>query len=58
MSKLLRTSVVALALIAGASSAMALSNEPVPDNTDEYGGYPPNSQEGTRQFWQQFEESN
>jgi hypothetical protein len=58
MSKLLRTSVVALALIAGASSAMAQSNEPVPDNNDEYGGYPPNSQEGSRQFWQQFEESN
>jgi hypothetical protein len=58
MSKLLRTSVVALALIAGASSAMAQSNEPVLDNNDEYGGYPPNSQEGSRQFWQQFEESN
>lgn len=50
MSKLLRTSIVALALVAGASSAMAAYDQ-VPDNNDQYGGYAPNSQEGARAFW-------
>jgi hypothetical protein len=53
MSKLLRTSVVALALIAGASSAMADYDQTVPDNNDQYGGYDHNSQEGARAFWDQ-----
>lgn len=53
MSKFIRTSVVALALIAGASSAMAAYDQPVPDNNDQYGGYAPNSQEGARAFWDQ-----
>lgn len=51
MSKLLRTSVVALALIAGASSAMADYDQQISDNNDQYGGYAPYSQEGTRAFW-------
>lgn len=58
MKKFLSASVVTLTLIAGASSAMAQYDEPVPDNNDEYGGYAPDSQEGARHFWQQFEESN
>ena len=52
MSKLLRTSIVALALLTGASTAMA-ANEPVRDNSDQYGGFPPNSPEGVRAFWDQ-----
>jgi hypothetical protein len=58
MSKLLRTSIVALALLAGASSAMAASDQPLPDNNDQYGGYPPNSQEGNREFWEGIEDKN
>jgi hypothetical protein len=58
MSKLLRTSVVALTLLAGASSAMAAYDQPLPDNNDQYGGFDPNSQEGIRQFWENQEDKN
>lgn len=53
MSKILRASIAAVAILAGVSaSAMAASYEPtVPDLANKYGGHAPNSQEGIRAFW-------
>jgi hypothetical protein len=51
MSNLLRTSVLALTLLAGASSAMAAEQPQLRDYSDQYGGYPQDSTEGLRAFW-------
>lgn len=53
MSKILRASIAAVAILAGVSTAaMAASYEPtVPDLANQYHGYAPNSQEGARAFW-------
>jgi len=51
MSKFIRSVLVVAALVTGASAAMA---ETVPDQSDQYGGYHPNSQEGQRAFWEQL----
>lgn len=50
MTKLISTSVVLLALLAGASSAMA-NEQKIRDYSDQYGGYDHNSTEGLRAFW-------
>lgn len=51
MSTLIRTSIVALALLTGASAAMAYDEPFLNDNADQYGGHAPYSQEGARAFW-------
>jgi hypothetical protein len=53
MSKILRASIAAVAILAGVSTAaMAAYDEPtVPDRANQYSGYAPNSQEGIRAFW-------
>jgi hypothetical protein len=51
MSKFIRSVLVVAALVTGASAAMA---ETVPDQSGQYGGYHPNSQEGQRAFWEQL----
>jgi hypothetical protein len=51
MSTLIRTSIVALALLTGASAAMAYDEPVLNDNSDQYGGHEPYSQEGARAFW-------
>ena len=50
MSKLLCTSIIAVALLTSASAAMA-NDKPLRDYSDQYGGYSPNSTEGQRAFW-------
>jgi hypothetical protein len=50
MSKIIRAALVAAALLTGATAAIA---DTVPDQSDQYGGYDHNSQEGTRAFWEQ-----
>jgi hypothetical protein len=50
MKTLTRAILVALALLAGASAAMA--NPMVRDQSDQYGGYHPNSLAGERAFWE------
>jgi hypothetical protein len=50
MSKFIRSVFVVAALATGASAAMA---ETVPDQSDQFGGYHPNSQEGQRAYWDQ-----
>lgn len=50
MSKIIRAALVAAALLTGATAAMA---DTVPDQSDQYGGYDHNSQEGNRAFWEQ-----
>jgi len=50
MMKLLRISILAVSVLGAASSAMA-ANQQLRDYADEYGGYPPNSTEGQRAFW-------
>jgi hypothetical protein len=49
MNRLSRSILLAAALVSGASAAMAA---PVPDQSDEYGGYHPNSTQGQRAFWE------
>lgn len=50
MSNIIRAALVAAALLTGTAAAMADS---VPDQSDQYGGYDHNSQEGNRAFWDQ-----
>jgi hypothetical protein len=50
MSKIIRAALVAAALLTGATAAIA---DTVPDQSDPYGGYDHNSQEGNRAFWEQ-----
>jgi len=50
MSKFIRFVLVVASLLTGATAAMA---QTVPDQSDQYGGYHPNSQEGNRAFWDQ-----
>jgi hypothetical protein len=50
MSKFIRSALIVAALLTGTSAAMAQS---VPDRSDQYGGYHPNSQEGNKAFWEQ-----
>jgi hypothetical protein len=50
MSKFIRSVLVVASLVTGAAAAMA---QTVPDQSDQYGGYHPNSQEGNRAFWDQ-----
>lgn len=52
MSTLIRTAFVAAALFASTSATMAAPYF-VPDRSDEYHGYAPNSQEGNRAFWEE-----
>lgn len=52
MTKLIGASVVALALLAGTSSAMA-NDQKIRDFSDQYGGYDHNSTEGIRAFWEE-----
>jgi hypothetical protein len=51
MTKIISASIVALAVLAGASSAMA--DQKLRDFSDPYGGYDHNSQEGIRAFWEE-----
>jgi hypothetical protein len=50
MSKFIRSMLVAAAVLTGPAVAFA---ETVPDQSDQYGGYDPNSQEGNKAFWDQ-----
>jgi hypothetical protein len=50
MNKATRAILLAAALLSGASAAIAQSR--VPDQSDQYGGYHPNSVEGQRAFWE------
>ena len=50
MSTFLRSLVLAAAVLTSASAAMARPAF-VPDQSDQYGGYAPNSQQGQRAFW-------
>jgi hypothetical protein len=53
MSKIVQAAFVAAALLTGVSTANAASAiHSVPDLSDEYGGYAPNSSEGVRAFWE------
>ena len=58
MGTLIRSALVALVLLGGASAAMA---RPAPrdpgftDTTDPTGGYAPNSPKGERAFWDYME---
>jgi hypothetical protein len=52
MNKITRSILLAAALATGASAAMAQSQR-IPDKSDQYGGYGPNSQQGQREFWEQ-----
>jgi hypothetical protein len=49
MNKSIRSIMLAAALVTGASAAIAAPR--VPDQSDQYGGYHPNSTEGQRAFW-------
>ena len=51
MNNLIRSILLAAALLTGASAAMA-APQSVPDQSDQYGGYHPNSPEGQRAFWE------
>ena len=48
MTNITRSIFLAAALLAGGS---AMAQQRVPDQSDQYGGYAPNSQEGQRAFW-------
>ena len=50
MSTFLRSLVLAVAVLTSASAAMAAPSF-VPDQSDRYGGYAPDSQQGQRAFW-------
>jgi len=52
MNKITRSILLAAALAAGASAAIAAPQK-IPDKSDQYGGYSPNSQQGQREFWNQ-----
>lgn len=52
MTKIISASIVALAVLAGASSAMA-DTQRIRDFSDQYGGYDHNSPEGIRAFWEE-----
>jgi hypothetical protein len=49
MNKATRAVLFAAVLLSGVSAAMAASW--VPDRSDQYGGYHPNSTQGQRAFW-------
>ncbi len=52
MTTLLRSALVILAILSGASTTMAAPRDSAfVDQTDPHGGYAPNSPEGTRAFW-------
>jgi hypothetical protein len=51
MSTLVRSLILAAAVFTSASAAMAAPHYSIPDQSDKYGGYAPNSQEGQRAFW-------
>ena len=50
MSKLITSLLLAIALFGSVSAASARA-QPWTDMSDPYGGYAPDSQEGTRAFW-------
>jgi hypothetical protein len=50
MNNLTRSIILAAALLSGASAAMAAPI--VPDQSDQYGGYSPDSTAGQRAFWE------
>jgi hypothetical protein len=49
MRTLIRSAVIVAALLATGSAAMA--ENMVPNQSDQYGGYAPNSSDGVRAFW-------
>jgi len=51
MNKITRSILLAAAVATGASAAMAAPQK-IPDNSDQYGGYSPNSPQGQRAFWE------
>jgi hypothetical protein len=50
MNRSIRSILLAAALVTGASAAMADTR--IPDQSDQYGGYHPNSTQGQRAFWE------
>jgi hypothetical protein len=50
MSKFISSALLAVALLSGASQAMARPAS-FTDMADRYGGHAPNSQQGQRAFW-------
>jgi hypothetical protein len=50
MNKAIRAVLIVMAVLSGAPAAMAASW--VPDRSDQYGGYHPNSAQGQRAFWE------
>ena len=53
MSTLIRSALIALVLVGGASAASArpVNGLALTDQSDAFGGFSPNSQEGARAFW-------
>ncbi|MGB0083826.1 MAG: hypothetical protein WBP94_00425 [Rhodomicrobiaceae bacterium] len=53
MSTFIRSALVAAALLTSASATMAASRiYSVPDLSDQFSGYTPNSPEGIKAFWE------